>query len=177
MKYPPESEEEEPLSEDEYEEGEDNPASVEPEPVASTSSSAAHLVPEPVASTSSSAAHLEGYGYDLENYTNNQLFKGGEEILKSEHFKIFVNLRAHKRSVKFRVTDLLFDVKIENNDEGSEQPLITSLYEILYKGLMNILKKLKNQFGKELRHLLAITICQSEMINGLNSGYFSINDA
>lgn len=109
---------------------------------------------------------------------NNQpeLFTSPEIVYEDPRIKIVVKRKNFEHQKRFRLLDLLFDIKIITKKwrKKRKAPLILRILESLHKALTKILKRIQDVYGSSEHRQLYVTVIEKDISNGLNSGNYSI---
>ena len=91
---------------------------------------------------------------------------------ENDSLKLLVTRAAHRQQTKsnFRLTDHMFHLSIVGKTKNKKMPLLVEILNFLYVAFNFILNQLKKFYNPADRNIAFITIAQSSMLNGLNSG-------
>jgi len=136
---------------------------------------------DPVASTSAGPSAATGKrkrrGADIEpkrlkkNDQNlSHLFSSNEIVAENNKFKLEIVKSAFKHNNRFSLDDHLYVMKCLLKKRG-KKPALLQLLNLLYKGLVNSLDKIKEHYkNPEHEYQMYSTIVESHIKNGLNTG-------
>ncbi len=100
-------------------------------------------------------------------------YERGTIVFTDPNVEVEVKAVEHKRYTRFRSDDHLYQVKIHPKRRNA--PLLLSLENALREALLAILIKLKNNYPSHLHQQVYITIIESNILHGLNTGNFDLN--
>ena len=135
------------------------------------STSSATSTNNPIPSTSKQAQAQDQLVTQNEARAQNAT-KPSDLIFENDSLKLLVTRGAHKQQTKskFRLTDHMFYLSIVPKTKNKKMPLLVEILNFLYVAFNFILNQLKKFYNPRDRNIAFITIAQSSMINGLNSG-------
>ncbi len=99
-------------------------------------------------------------------------FQQGTNIYSDQNVQINVQAVEHQRHTRFRAEDHLYQVKIHPKRRTS--PILLSLETALKEALMAILMTLQNNYSQTAHHQIYITIIESKIKHGLNTGNYDL---
>ncbi len=105
------------------------------------------------------------------------IYKRGKIVFEDDLYRVFVKAVRHKKVTRFSLSDHLFTVWVETKQlMNNEEPLLFDLEFALEKGLIEILDRLKAVYDSQYnQNQIYITILEKNMVNGLNSGNYSLH--
>ncbi len=105
------------------------------------------------------------------------IYSQGRMVYEDDLFKIYVKAVSHKRVTRYSLSDHLFNVWVEPKQTKTlDPPLLFDLEEALEKALIHILDRLKDVYNSPLnQNQIYITVVEENILNGLNSGNYSLN--
>ena len=79
------------------------------------------------------------------------LFQNPEVVYESERIRMMCVKKQFSRQIRFKLDDLLFDVKIVTKKWRGKMkpPLILNILESLHKGLTRIIQKIQDRYGND----------------------------
>jgi len=103
-------------------------------------------------------------------------------IFENDQIRVIIQSREGRRVIRFHLEDHLYKINVELKDIHQAQPLMTSLFEILYKALTAILDRLRVEYKVEdhdpkdevPKHLVYLYITDASLTNGINTGKIHI---
>ena len=129
----------------------------------------------------------DGYAGDLEENNENNgdeqtdqavphpIYSRGRQVYEDEMYKIFIKAVAHRRQTRFSLSDHLFTLWIETKPV-QEEPFLLDLEEALQKALVHVLDRLKDVYNaSQNQNQVYITVIEKHILNGINSGNYSLN--
>ncbi len=103
------------------------------------------------------------------------LFSRGTDVYEDSQFIVRVKAVAHRKRTRYSLSDHLFDVKIIPKD-AKTIPLVIDLEDAIAKGLILILEKLQKVYDSRLhQNQIYVTVIEKHILNGLNSGNYSLH--
>lgn len=102
---------------------------------------------------------------DTEN-TTNSVQKNESVVYENNDFKLIILKRLHKKNVRFRLQDSIFEVKIELKKPESELPKLQNLLDIFAEALVSIIESVQSFFPKTSENIAYFTIHQKPMMKG-----------
>ncbi len=110
---------------------------------------------------------------DQDLHIPHPIYSKGTIVYEDEFYKVHVKATAHKRFSKYRLSDHIFNVWITSNI--ASPPLIFDLELVIETALMHILDQLKDVYQSRLnQNQIYITVVDKSILNGLNSGNYSL---
>ena len=114
---------------------------------------------------------------DLPRYTHSPPIETGENsdtetIFENRSFKVRLRQVEHRRNSRFNISDHLYDMTFEVKD--NRQFLLQDLFELINSALIKAISQLKEKYPNNYRNQLFTTIVQDGLLNGLNSGGYSM---
>lgn len=100
------------------------------------------------------------------------------KVFENDNFVFYVEKRTHQRRTRFQLEDTLFylKVKVKNHQNQTQSPLLKDLLSIIDTAFKFILNHLKTFFKKNDKNLCYLTLHQSGLTNGLNTGGFDLQE-
>lgn len=88
--------------------------------------------------------------------------------------KLTVEQVDHKQEKRFRLSDHLFNFRLL--PKQNQMPMLTEILTFLHAAFIFILTKIKKFYNPEDKNIAFMTIVQSPMVNGLNTGGFELHE-
>ena len=95
-----------------------------------------------------------------------------ETIFENRSFKVRLRQVEHRRNSRFNISDHLYDMTFEV--KSNRQFLLQDLFELINSALIRAISQLKERYPNNYRNQLFTTIVQDGLLNGLNSGGYSM---
>ncbi len=114
---------------------------------------------------------------NAENSLPHPIYSQGSVAYEDNLYKVFVKAVRHKKPTRYSLSDHLFNIWVESKLARSRQPpLLFDLEYVLEKALVEILDRLKAVYhAQENQNQIYITVLEHNMLNGLNTGNYSLN--
>ncbi len=101
------------------------------------------------------------------------VYKKGSDIYSDNQFITHVRAISERRRTRYSLSDHLFEMKIR--PKGNDIPFVKDLQNSLEQGLIKFLENLKRVYNLPGTHnQIYVTILEDHIINGLNSGNYSL---
>ena len=114
-----------------------------------------HNVEESTSSSSNEVASDSNENPSKLSYENNNL-------------KVTVNQTVHRQEKRFRLQDHLFELKIV--PKSDTMPLLSEILFFLHAAFTFIMDKIRKFYNPSDHNIVFMTLIQSPMVNGLNTG-------
>ncbi len=101
-------------------------------------------------------------------------FIQGTKIFTDSNFSVYVKSVAHQKSNRYELSDHLYKLTIEQKN-ADPPALLLDIEDPLREGIIHILNKLKEVYNSANHHQVYLTIIEKNILNGLNSGNYSLN--
>ena len=101
-------------------------------------------------------------------------FNKEETVFEDNSVKIQVKRISHRQEKKFRLHDMLLDLKITNKS-NTKAPLLISILLSLRIAITNMLKRLQAYFSRDSHHQVYITVLQEQLLRGLQTGNMDLH--
>jgi hypothetical protein len=124
----------------------------------------------PAADNDAAAAVAPAAAVEEEDHRMGDIFLERETVAENDKFELKIMKRAFQRNRRFDLVDMLFELKALAKP-GQRGLLVSELRNVLYTGLVNVLKRLQDHFANpEHQYQVYVTIVDSAILNGLNTG-------
>jgi hypothetical protein len=124
----------------------------------------------PAADNDAEAAVAPAAVGEEEGHQMGDIFLQRETVAENDKFELKIVKRAFQRNRRFDLVDMLFELKALAKP-GQGGLLVSELRNLLYTGLVNVLKRLQDHFANpEHQYQVYVTIVDSAIRNGLNTG-------
>ena len=102
------------------------------------------------------------------NDNNSDLTK--DILFENNDLQLFIEKAAFQRQKRFRFQDHLFHVKIKLKQPNLGVPFLKDILDFLHEGLLHLMLKIKNYYNEKDANICYLTLHQTPMVIGLNSG-------
>ena len=102
------------------------------------------------------------------NENNSDLTK--DILFENNDLQLFIEKAAFQRQKRFRFQDHLFHVKIKLKQPNVGVPFLKDILDFLHEGLLHLMSKIKNYYNEKDANICYLTLHQTPMVIGLNSG-------
>lgn len=102
-------------------------------------------------------------------------FTSREIAYEDDSVKITVELVQEKKLNRFSLENRLYEVKIHTQKSDTAPPLLLSLENAIKAGLIYVINDLKSQYDTSEQRQVFFTVCEKNILNGLNTGNYSLN--
>ena len=96
-----------------------------------------------------------------------------EVVFENNSFLVRLKKIGHSKQSRFNYSDHLYDLTFEVKKE-TDKFLLRQLFELLQSALTNAIEDLRSHYDQNYRNQIYTTILQSGLLNGLNSGGYSL---
>ncbi len=105
------------------------------------------------------------------------IYSRGRMVYEDDLYQVFVKAVRHKKPTQYSLSDHLFTVWVKSKTlVNNEEPLLFDLELALEKALIEILDRLKAVYdSQQNQNQIYITVLEKSMLNGLNSGNYSLH--
>ena len=95
-------------------------------------------------------------------------------VFENDALKLTIVSAAHKQERKFRLSDHMWHLLLLPKKQNKKMPLLTDILNFLYVAFNFMLQQLKKFYNPKDKNIAFMTITQTSMLNGLNSGDYKI---
>ncbi len=100
-------------------------------------------------------------------------YNEGTIVLENSNFRFKAKSMGHTRQTRYRLSDHLYTIWVEEKKRNLEPPLLLDLEEGLEAALIHVLDDLKRVY-EERQYQIYVTIIDRSIRSGLNSGNYSL---
>ena len=97
-------------------------------------------------------------------------------VFENEALKLTIVSAVHKQERKFRLSDHMWHLLLLPKKQSNKMPLLTDILNFLYVAFNFMLQQLKKFYNPKDKNIAFMTITQTSMLNGLNSGGFELHN-
>lgn len=102
---------------------------------------------------------------DADNNSNNET--QNNLVYENDDFQLFMIKRLHKKNIRFRLQDSVFEVKIELKKPETQMPKLQNLLDSFAEALVMIIESVQSFFPPTDENIAYFTIHQSPMMKGI----------
>ena len=156
---------------------EENNAITSQSSVPSTSTNIQQLVPlstlpQPVQETNNPSTSqpklVTSESPNSEPTSQNDLTK--DILFENNELQLLIERAAFQRQKRFQFQDHLFHVKIKLKEPNNAVPFLKDILDFLHDGLLHLMSKIKKYYNEKDANICYLTLHQTPMVIGLNSG-------
>ena len=103
----------------------------------------------------------------LENSSSNDV------VFENSSFIVRLNRISHSRHSRFNISDHLYDLKFEIKKKGKDYALVT-LFHLIHEAVLRALQDIMSKYERNFKHQIYTTVVQKDLLNGLNTGGYSM---
>ena len=96
-------------------------------------------------------------------------------LFENNDLQLIIEKAAFQRQKRFRFQDHLFHVKIKLKQSNLGVPFLKDILDFLHDGLLHLMAKIKGYYNEKDANICYLTLHQSPMVIGLNSGEILYN--
>ncbi len=100
-------------------------------------------------------------------------YEQGTIVLATPHYYLKVKSVSHSRQTRYKLSDHLYSIWIEQRKRGDPAPLLLDLEEALEKAIIHVLNELKSVYT-QTHYQIYVTVIDRHIRSGLNSGNYSL---
>ena len=117
----------------------------------------------------SSGIQLDTSNSNLQPASDSDLTK--DILFENNELQLLIEKAAFQRQKRFRFQDHLFHVKIKLKEPKNTVPFLKDILDFLHDGLLHLMSKIKKYYNEKDNNICYLTLHQTPMVIGLNSGY------
>lgn len=98
---------------------------------------------------------------------SNVIVQNSDVVYENDDFKLLIVKRLHKKNIRFKLQDSVFEIKTELKKSANVMPKLQNLLDILAEALVIIIKTVQSYFPSIDENIAYFTIHQSPMMRGI----------
>ncbi len=127
----------------------------------------------------------EGHGHDNESIDTQSEDEGrppsrsrnpyeqGTIVMATSDYNLKVKSISHTRETRYRLSDHLYSIWVEQRKRGAPAPFLLDMEEALETALIHVLNELKSVYARN-QYQIYVTVVDRHIRSGLNSGNYSL---
>ena len=137
---------------------------------------AAASVTDPIPSTSRGITNVTDTDIRRNEENAKIVTNPNDLIFENEALKLTIVSAVHKQERKFRLSDHMWHLLLLPKKQSNKMPLLSDILNFLYVAFNFMLQQLKKFYDPKDKNIAFMTITQTSMLNGLNSGGFELHN-